>query len=616
MNFDSSMTGMLIIRIIIACFFATGFVACFQHFWLDAFENTEIGPVRKMYRRVMLTVMTVVLGTVLHFAAMVLTTGQLGLVYHNWSLFLLIVPFLFNGFNWFEKGIQYVAIIIIWFMRHTSNYLEPYPLAAAVILFVMLLLMRRNRDRIVRHAPLSVLIAFIIAVLFWTTAPRYSMGVTMTGEMLVEAIAFFTIIIAFVMGYWVRQYHEDEHRIQLERLANYDTLTNAKTYSMYQREVTELFNNAKENGEPLTLVTLDIDRFKQINDHYGHLAGNTVLIGVATTIDSVLSNVADDLRVYRTGGEEFNIVFPNRTVDDVFPIIEACWQTVRKSEYDYYERNIAVTISVGMTEMTADDRTIDDTYKRADDSLYKSKRSGRDAISINQETKLVNKHSQEDFVASYSFFTQGIYNIDMAAHNRIGNELLLRTFDQGQNRWILPDDFEIPHNIQIMLMKQVLDKTSVHCITINLTAAQFSDSDVAEALTEFARTSPTLDQLTVEITDITNLTDTRSISAIYRAANVRILIDDVGSDNSFELVRNVLSYVDGVKFAMQNLRTTNTDEQLTSRMQFWQKVASDNQLTFILEGVETTSDLKTADRLGIRYVQGYHFGKPTLPNID
>ncbi len=616
MDMNSNMLPMLLMRVVIACFFGTGFVAFYQRLWVDAFENVSLSAKTKIRRRVMLVFGSAVLGTFLHLAAMMyMDGGETALIYHNWSLFVLLLPFLYQGFNWFEKVIQYIAIIMVWYMHHATNLFEPYPLFAGVVTLGMVLLMRRYRMFIVRHWIVGVILAFINASLFWTSAPAVSMGVHMTNNLVIEAVATFTLMIAFVMGYWMRQYREDEHRLQLEQLANYDTLTNAKTYSLYQREVTELFNNARTKNEPLTLVTLDIDRFKQVNDHYGHLAGNTILIGVASTIDKMLGEVADNLRIYRTGGEEFNIVFPGKTVEDVFPIVETCWQAVRKSEYGYNERRIAVTISVGMTEVKPEDKTIDDTYKRADDSLYKSKRSGRDAISVDQETRVVNMNTKEDFVASYAFFTQGIYDIQQKDRPRVGNELLLRTYDQGQNRWVLPDDFEIPHDLQIMLMKRVLESTTANNITVNLTAVQFKDRDVANALTEFAMKSTTLDQLTVEITDITNLTDTRGISAVYRAANVQILIDDVGSDNSFELVRDILTYVDGVKFAMQNLRTSNTQEQLQSRIQFWCQVAQDNDLIFILEGVETISDLKYAEKMGIQYLQGYHFGKPALPSV-
>lgn len=73
------------------------------------------------------------------------------------------------------------------------------------------------------------------------------------------------------------------------------------------------------------------------------------------------------------------------------------------------------------------------------------------------------------------------------------------------------------------------------------------------------------------MTDVVATTGTRQISAGYRAAGMNLLIDDVGSDNSFELVHSKFAYVEGVKFAMQNLRRTTKPDELLERVRFWQK---------------------------------------------
>lgn len=72
-----------------------------------------------------------------------------------------------------------------------------------------------------------------------------------------------------------------------------------------------------------------------------------------------------------------------------------------------------------------------------------------------------------------------------------------------------------------------------------------------------------------------------------------------------------MAYINGFKFAMQNLRKTTSDSALRERVQFWRQIAKENQLSFILEGVETAEDLKMAQALSTPYVQGYYFDKPS-----
>lgn len=165
-------------------------------------------------------------------------------------------------------------------------------------------------------------------------------------------------------------------------------------------------------------------------------------------------------------------------------------------------------------------------------------------------------------------------------------------------------------------MRKALTNSPTRRLAINLTNAQFIDQSVALALTQFCNSEDGPDELTVEITDVPDMVTTRNITAIYRAGGIRIDIDDVGSDNSFELVQHLLPYVDGVKFAMQNLRRNNDEAMLQERIRFWADVAQEHGLTFILEGVENAAEVTFAhDTLGIDLFQGYYFDKPQLPSL-
>lgn len=105
---------------------------------------------------------------------------------------------------------------------------------------------------------------------------------------------------------------------------------------------------------------------------------------------------------------------------------------MRKAHYHYEDFDVAVTLSMGLTQARPTDHSIDDTYKRADDNLYLSKRTGRDTITVEGET--VHSKGAHDLIAMYSYFTQGIMAVSDDTPERYRNELLLRLFDHEHDR--------------------------------------------------------------------------------------------------------------------------------------------------------------------------------------
>ncbi|WP_461214877.1 diguanylate cyclase domain-containing protein [Lacticaseibacillus sp. GG6-2] len=596
------------IRIATVSFFSIGFIQYFQRLWYDAFENEHTATQFRYIRRVVLLLITVGMGLFIHYGAMMYIHNDSAILYHNWALFVLTLPLLFGGFNKLEVTLQTSALLLVWYMHHAPNLLAPVPLASLMAFVVVAALFKVYRQYVMQHWWFGVAGALVVASLFWFTVPPLSMGMHMDLNLELQAVLLYTLMLVFVLGYWLRQYREDRRNRERERLADYEKGSHANSYANHLKELQALFATTKQDGQPLSFATLDLDRFKQINDRFGHLAGNAVLIGVTETLKRVLVNARVDHKLYLTTGEEFNLVFPNLDSEAALPIITACWQAVRKRDYAYEDRTINVTMSVGITDIQPQDRSVNDIYKRADDALSKSKRS-RDAIVYNNKVVSGTDHAEKR-LADYQYFSQGVYDLAEDSPKKAYHELLLRTYDPLVKRWILPDSFEIPAWMSIALLQDFMRHTDLQNFNLNLTAAQFQDLDIANALTQFAESPEGPANLTVEIMDLTDSQTTRRISAIYRAAGMKILIDDVGSDNSFELVSSSLPYINGIKFAMQNLRKTTSDAELRQRVEFWQAIAQDNQLSLILEGIETAADLAWAKDLGIRYGQGYYFGKP------
>ena len=125
------------------------------------------------------------------------------------------------------------------------------------------------------------------------------------------------------------------------------------------------------------MIMFDIDHFKHVNDTYGHLAGDEVLKGVAKTASTTLKQIDPKIILYRTGGEEFNVLLPNYTMEQTQPIAQQIFDAVAQNEVEYNGQTLRVTLSIGVSGLTVQDRNPLDFYKRVDANLYHSKKNGR-----------------------------------------------------------------------------------------------------------------------------------------------------------------------------------------------------------------------------------------------
>lgn len=209
----------------------------------------------------------------------------------------------------------------------------------------------------------------------------------------------------------------------------------------------------------------------------------------------------------------------------------------------------------------------------------------------------------------HTFFAQPI--VDIKTGQTISNELLLRV--NNQNNWQLPNEFNISLDLQSQLMNEALSKLDVKNIDLNLTAPQFADEGFLAGLTLFKQNNDILDSLTIELTVAPDLATMKKVGPQYRSVGIRLAIDDVGSDNQLAEVIDLLPYVDGIKFAIQNLRASGDTQEMGIKVQSWKKLADQSGLAFTLEGIENTHDIALAKKLGIIMGQGYHYGKPKQP---
>jgi diguanylate cyclase len=163
-------------------------------------------------------------------------------------------------------------------------------------------------------------------------------------------------------------------RIREEReQAITDPLTGLFNRSAYDERIQQDYRRWKRYKRPSSLVVIDVDFFKKVNDTYGHSAGDRVLMSLAELFKRHIRTT--DLLV-RFGGEEFVIVASETAVDDALILAEKLRKTVDTCEFYYEGRLVPVTISCGVSSLRDSDDS-EQVFKRADKALYRAKEQGR-----------------------------------------------------------------------------------------------------------------------------------------------------------------------------------------------------------------------------------------------
>ncbi|WP_344923240.1 GGDEF domain-containing protein [Streptosporangium oxazolinicum] len=166
---------------------------------------------------------------------------------------------------------------------------------------------------------------------------------------------------------------------QLQAAARTDLKTGLLNAAAWQREADTEIVRARRTGETLALLIVDIDHFKRVNDTYGHLIGDQVLVGVA---DTIRSQLRDYDVVGRFGGEEFVVLLPRADVTEARRVAERLRSRVGRMAVPADDNMITVTISVGVAIMSVHGDDLIELLAAADLALYRAKELGRDQICL------------------------------------------------------------------------------------------------------------------------------------------------------------------------------------------------------------------------------------------
>ncbi|MHC8362410.1 sensor domain-containing diguanylate cyclase [Pseudomonas sp. LS2P72] len=172
---------------------------------------------------------------------------------------------------------------------------------------------------------------------------------------------------------------------ELGHLAATDPLTGADNRRRFMERLEVEMGRTKRGGEPFSVLALDLDNFKSINDRFGHQVGDDIL---KDFVEKCLDSIRPYDGVARVGGEEFMILLPQTSLEGAHVIAERLRNTVANNSFHGLQRLTAVTVSIGVSQSGHDGDTIEAILRTADQRLYHAKHEGRNRVVTTIKTSL------------------------------------------------------------------------------------------------------------------------------------------------------------------------------------------------------------------------------------
>jgi diguanylate cyclase (GGDEF)-like protein len=198
-------------------------------------------------------------------------------------------------------------------------------------------------------------------------------GARLNDTLLVNSLLSIAImaLVLFIAHFTLRSYQR-----RLEEMATRDRLTGVANRHLFEMIFENLARSNQRYGYPTSLISIDIDHFKKVNDTYGHQAGDLVLQGVATLIRQ---HIRESDTLCRWGGEEFLLLLDHCTLDDAVERANRIREAVKTHSIAFGKTSIRVTLSMGATDYRQGE-SLEMFLARADAALYQAKAQGRDQV--------------------------------------------------------------------------------------------------------------------------------------------------------------------------------------------------------------------------------------------
>jgi diguanylate cyclase (GGDEF)-like protein/PAS domain S-box-containing protein len=411
---------------------------------------------------------------------------------------------------------------------------------------------------------------------------------------------------------------------QIKHLAHHDPLTNLPNRASFNAHLAETLDRAAATGGTFAALCIDLDRFKEVNDVFGHSGGDALLCGVAAR----LRETVGDAFVARLGGDEFTIILPGAEPDSAAVFGERLLKAMSE-DFEIEGRRLRSGLSIGIAIYPNDGKDAASLLSNADAALYRAKADGRGAIRFfeaEMDERLRERRAMQQELQSA--IARGELELHYQPQAKIGGEII---GFEALVRWKHPVRGLVPPMTFIPIAEEsglivpigewVLREACREASTwpkqlrvaVNLSPVQFRHGDLPALLhTILLETGLAADRVELEITEGVLMADfARALSVLRRlkALGVRIAMDDFGTGYSS------LSYLqsfpfDKIKIDRTFISNIESNPQSAAIVRAVVSLAHGLDLPVVAEGVENSGQLEFLTRETVDEVQGYLVGRP------
>jgi diguanylate cyclase (GGDEF)-like protein len=428
-----------------------------------------------------------------------------------------------------------------------------------------------------------------------------------------------------------REGEQAAHEAELLHIASHDPLTGLPNRSVLEEALHDAVTKAR-TGTQSTLLYMDLDQFKIVNDTLGHNSGDRVLAMVADVVGSTLRE--GDL-LARLGGDEFAALLPGLDLENAGKIAERVRNVVDECRFVEGGESFALGLSIGVAAITGS-ASASEVLGQADMACYTAKSEGRNRIAAYEAGAAAVAVISEDGRWTSELrdaLNEGRLRLAFQPVLRLAGECvdhfetLIRLQDK-KGRFILPDAF-IPsaersgqiRDIDAWVLKAALERIleqskfgkTIH-LAVNISGVTLGSPDSAKGLRETIKRSGVDPRaVTIEITEtalMTNLTRTRTIIDEFRQIGCQFALDDFGTGfSSFAYLAELP--IDSVKIHGVFVRDIATNSVNMAIVRAISTVAHSSGKVCTAEWVEDAETLELLKTIGVDFAQGYYIGRPS-----
>ena len=421
---------------------------------------------------------------------------------------------------------------------------------------------------------------------------------------------------------------------RIANLVHFDSLTGLPNRTLLVEHAEYAIQQARQKNQSLTLMFIDLDHFKNINESLGHGIGDELLISVANRI---LSLIRPHDTLSRQGGDEFTLLAPACDADQATRLAKRLIEEFKKP-FIIDQQEINITLSIGIVQYPEDGLNFVDLSRHADIALYQSKSSGRNIFRFFTDEMQAYSHrlmkvdsALRKALQEKQFHLLYQPQIDLKTRRVIGAEALIR-WTHPELGIVAPNEF-IPiaeENGQILPIGEWVLREATRTvkdwlqwavpdfvIAVNLSAVQFRQQQLPTMILNILHeTGLPLPHLELELTESVAMENPDKAKMMMDTLNhhhIKLSMDDFGTGySSLSYLKRFKLYK--LKIDQSFVREMTTDAEDRAIVSTIINMAKTLDLVTIAEGVETEAQLNLLTEMGCHECQGYLTGKPMSPN--